>query len=215
MVATRCRVLILLVALALAVACSPPATRPPVEASGPTAPVEASGPATPAVVTPPPTTSAYADPTRPRSGPPLPEPAVIPVNSYAPEPVKEIGTIEIPALGLKHRAFQGVTLHNIDRGPSHWTGSALPGQVGNTVFAGHRATRSQPFLRIDALDPGDAVIFTVGGVRSTYRVTDHLVVDPSASWIADQTPAYTGTLYACHPVGSTAERYVVRLEMVR
>jgi len=215
MVATRCRVLILLVALALAVACSPPATRPPVEASGSTAPVEASGPATPAVVTSPPTTSAYADPTRPPSGPPLPEPVVIPVNSYAPEPVKEIGSIEIPALGLKHRAFQGVTLHNIDRGPSHWTGSALPGQMGNTVFAGHRATKSQPFLRIDALDPGDAVIFTVGGVRSTYRVTDHLVVDPSASWIADQTPAYTGTLYACHPVGSTAERYVVRLEMVR
>ena len=214
-VSTRCCFLILVVALPLAVACSSPATRAPVEASGPTAAAEASGPATPTVVTSPPTTSAYADPTRPPSGPPLPEPVVIPVNSYAPEPVKEIGTIEIPALGLKHRAFQGVTLHNIDRGPSHWTGSALPGQMGNTVFAGHRATRSQPFLRIDALDPGDKVIFTVGGVRSTYRVTDHLVVDPSASWIADQTPAYTGTLYACHPVGSTAERYVVRLEMVR
>jgi len=129
--------------------------------------------------------------------------------------VVEIGTMEIPAIGLSHVIYQGVTLHNIDRGPSHWTGSALPGQMGNTVFAGHRATKSQPFLRIDALDPGDTVIFTVGGVRSTYRVTDHLVVDPSASWIADQTPAYTGTLYACHPVGSTAERYVVRLEMMR
>ena len=41
------------------------------------------------------------------------------------------------------------------------------------------------------------------------------MVLPKDSWIADQTAAYTGTLYACHPVGSMAERYVVRLEMVR
>jgi len=216
-VAAPCRLLSLLAALGLTVACSSPVTRLPAEASGPTAPAEqqVSVPAPPAMIASPPTTSAYGDPTRPPPGPPLPEPVVIPANSYAPEPVKEIGTIEIPALGLKHRAFQGVTLHNIDRGPSHWTGSAMPGRMGNTVFAGHRATKSQPFLRIDALNRGDAVIFTVGGVRSTYRVTDHLVVDPSASWIADQASAYTGTLYACHPVGSTAERYVVRLEMVR
>lgn len=90
----------------------------------------------------------------------------------------------------------------------------MPGQMGNTVFAGHRATRSQPFRRIDALVPGDEVLFTVGGARWTYRVTGHLVVDPADSWIADQTPAYTGTLYACHPVGSMAERYVVQLELV-
>ncbi len=205
MVAARWRPLVVLVVLSLATACSSPTTRPSVETSGPL---------TPEVAASPPTTSAYADPTRPPPGPPLPEPVVIPADSYAPEPVTEIGSIEIPSIGLRHRAFQGVTLHNIDRGPSHWTGSALPGQVGNTVFAGHRATHSQPFFRIDALDPGDEVIFTLGGKRSTYRVTGHLVVDPSASWIADQTSAYTGTLYACHPIGSTAERYVVRLEMV-
>jgi sortase A len=128
--------------------------------------------------------------------------------------VVEIGSIEIPAIGVHHRIFQGVTLHNIDRGPSHWTGSALPGERGNTVFAGHRATYSQPFRRIDALVPGDSVIFTVDGARSTYRVTGHMVVRPADTWIAIQTSAYTGTLYACHPVGSMAERYVVRLELV-
>lgn len=139
----------------------------------------------------------------------------IPADDYAPEPVVEIGTMEIPAIGLRHRIFQGVTLHNIDRGPSHWTGSALPGEMGNTVFAAHRATHGEPFRHIDALDPGDKVIFTVDGARSTYEVTAHLVVAPSDSWIADQTHDYTGTLYACHPVGSAAERYVVRLKLVR
>lgn len=116
----------------------------------------------------------------------LPQPVVIPADGYAPEPVVELGSIEIPAIGLKHRMFQGVTLHNIDEGPSHWTGSALPGEMGNTVFAGHRATNSQPFRHIDALVPGDRVIFTVGSARSTYRVTGHLVVRPADSWIANR-----------------------------
>jgi sortase A len=125
--------------------------------------------------------------------------------------VVQLGTIEIPAIGLKHRLYQGVTLHNIDRGPSHWTGSAMPGEMGNTVIAGHRSTLDEPFRRIDRLVPGDAVIFTVNGTRWTYRVTDHFIVRPEDSWIADQTTAFTGTLYACHPIGSAAERYVVRL----
>ena len=51
----------------------------------------------------------------------------------------------------------------------------------------------------------------VNGARWTYRVTGHLVVRPEDSWIADQTTAFTGTLYACHPIGSMAERYVVRM----
>jgi sortase A len=123
--------------------------------------------------------------------------------------------MEIPAIGLRHRIFQGVTLHNIDLGPSLWTGSALPGQMGNTVFAGHRTTNDQPFRRIDELAPGDQVIFTIDGARTTYRVTGHLVVSPADNWIADQTTAFTGTLYACHPLGSTAERYVVQMEMQR
>ena len=170
----------------------------------------------PFLTVPPPTSppSIFGDPTAPPPGPPLPEPVPIPPDAYAPEPVRQIGTMEIPAIGLKHRIFQGVTLHNIDRGPSHWTGSALPGQMGNTVFAGHRSTHDQPFRRIDELVPGDEVIFTVDGARSVYQVTGHLVVRPADSWIADQSPAFTGTLYACHPVGSMAERYVVQLELV-
>jgi sortase A len=198
------------IALLLAVGCSPEKSVP---VSAPAA-VLAAGPDTPALTGPatPPTTG--RDPTVTRPGPPLPEPVVIPADSYAPEPVVEIGTMEIPAIHLVHRIFQGVTLHNIDKGPSHWTGSALPGQMGNTVFAGHRTTNDEPFRHIDALVAGDKVVFRIAGVTTTYRVTGHLVVSPADSWIADQTTAYTGTLYACHPLGSTAERYVVQLEMV-
>jgi len=146
---------------------------------------------------------------------PLPAPITIPRDSYAPEPIVEIGTMEIPALGLTHTVYQGVTLNNIDLGPSHWTGTALPGQRGNTVFAGHRVTNTAPFRRLDRLNTGDEVHFTLNGTRSSYRVTGNLIVGPRDTWIGDQTEEFTGTLYSCHPPGSLAYRYVVKLELSR
>jgi sortase A len=141
-------------------------------------------------------------------------PVSVPRNSYHPEPVRQIGMIDIPKIGLVHPIYEGITLNNIDHGPSHWPGTAMPGEVGNAVFAGHRVTHSHPFLHIDQLEPGDVVVFTIGGVRSIYRVTRHEVVTPSDTWITDQTPTPTATLFACHPPHSARYRYVVRLALV-
>jgi len=151
----------------------------------------------------------------PAAVPQLPAKAPVkpPTNSYAPEPVQEIGTIEIPKIGLVHRAFHGITLRNIDHGPSHWPGTALPGEVGNTVFAGHRVTHSHPFRHIDQLVAGDEVFFTIAGVRTRYLVTGHEIVPPTALRIVEPTPTPTGTLFACHPPGSARQRYVVRLAL--
>ena len=144
---------------------------------------------------------------------PAARPARVPNNPYANEPLVEIGTIEIPKIGLNHRIFRGISLRTIDHGPSHWPGTANPGQVGNAVFAGHRVTHSKPFRNIDQLAPGDEVIFNVEGVRSVYVVTGSEVVTPKALHIVDQTPTPTATLFACHPPGSARFRYVVRLAL--
>jgi sortase A len=144
---------------------------------------------------------------------PLPTPVDPPQNPYAPEPAVVLGTIEIPRLGLAVPLNQGISLHSIDRGPSHWPGTALPGDPGNVVIAGHRATHTAPFRNIDQLQAGDAVVFTVGGERSTYRVTSHEVVTPDAMRIVEQTPEPTATLFACHPPGSAKYRYVVTLAL--
>jgi sortase A len=142
------------------------------------------------------------------------QPVAVPDDPYAAEPIQEIGTIDIPKIGLHHRIFHGITLRNIDQGPSHWPGTAMPGENGNTVFAGHRVTHTHPFLRINELVPGDQVIFTVAGVRSVYVVTGHEVVTPAALRIADQTTTPTGTLFACHPPHSASYRYVVHLALL-
>jgi sortase A len=157
---------------------------------------------------PPVTTTAPVAVTRP------PRPVRAPVDSYAAEPIVEIGTIEIPKIGLSHRVMHGISLRNIDLGPSHWPGTAMPGEVGNTVFAGHRVTHTHPFLRINELVPGDLVIFHIGGLKSTYSVTGSEVVFPDNLSIVDQTDTATGTLFACHPPHSAKQRYVVHLALV-
>ena len=140
--------------------------------------------------------------------------ASTPRNQAQLEPIVEIGTIEIPKIGLLHRIMHGITMRNIDQGPSHWPGTAFPGEVGNSVFAGHRVTKTKPFRNIDQLVPGDRVFFTVNGVRSEYSVTGTEIVSPKAVHIANQTPTPTATIFACHPPGSAKQRIVVRMDLV-
>ena len=146
---------------------------------------------------------------RPTDGPlPVPEPLPDP---HAPTPEQPIGRITIPRLGLDHDLYEGMALTAINRGPSHWPGTALPGRLGNAVVAGHRTTHGQPFRHLDQLRPGDDVIFFNEAGFSTYEVTGVEVVGNDALYIADQTRAYTATLFACHPPGSAAQRIVAHL----
>ena len=158
-------------------------------------------------------TTTTLPPTTTTTVPPTTRPVDVPADSYAAEPLRTIGTIEIPKLGLRTDLQQGVTLNNIDRGPSHWPGTAMPGQNGNVVVMGHRVTKGRPFRHIDQLVPGDEVFFEVDGVRHRYVVTGHRVVTPRQTEIVHQTVEPTGTLFACHPPGSARYRYVVNLAL--
>ncbi len=126
-----------------------------------------------------------------------------------------LGRIQIPKIGLDHEIYEGIWLTVIDEGPGHWPGTPLPGGYGNAVFAGHRVTHSHPFRDVDQLVPGDEIRFTMSdGSAATYRMTEQLIVDPSALWIVDQAPGHTLTLFACHPKGSARQRIVIRAELV-
>jgi sortase A len=141
----------------------------------------------------------------------LPNPEAVPADPRAAEPLVQLGTIEIPKIGVSKAFYEGITLTTLDHGPGHWPGTAMPGQLGNVVVAGHRVSHDKPFRHLEQLEPGDDVIFTTDDGRFVYKVTSTEVVYPSAVWIADQTPDYTATLFACHPAGSTKQRIVVHL----
>ena len=174
-----------------------------------------------AVVAAPPSTTTTAPPPPPTFVP-EPEPAPAPSRPSKPvnasgagsEPIVKIGTIEIPKIGLVHEIYHGITMRNINLGPSHWPGTPFPGEGGNTVFAGHRVTHSHPFRNIHLLANGDEIIFTINGVRTVYRVNGNRIVTPKQVEIINPTPTPTVTMFACHPPGSARFRYVVTGDLV-
>lgn len=145
--------------------------------------------------------------------PPLPVPIDAPADPNGFEPVVELGSIEIPKLGLTRSMFEGIRETTLDRGPGHWPGTAMPGELGNVVVAGHRVSHNRDFRDIDQLVAGDEVIFATPAGRFVYLVESIRIVEPHEMWIVTQTYDKRATLFACHPPGSTAQRIVAHLRL--
>lgn len=152
----------------------------------------------------------------PWTGPPgpLPIPEALPADADAPTPPVVVGTIEIPAIGVHEDIQRGITLTAINRGPGWWPGTAMPGEWGNVVVAGHRTTHSKPFADLHELAEGDQVVLTTDAGRFTYEVRGVITVPGDWIDIAVQSGARTATLFACHPPGSAAERIVAKLRLL-
>jgi sortase A len=143
----------------------------------------------------------------------LTQPIAPPQDARGPEDNPPLGRIAIPKIGLDAELGQGIRLTTLDRGPGHWPGSALPGEIGNVVVAGHRTSHGAEFRYLDQLVPGDEVVFTTDTGAYTYQVTGTQIVTPNDLWITNPTDTPTATLFACHPLGSTAKRIVVSLAL--
>jgi len=188
----------------LAPTTSAPTTTPAPTTTLTLAPTTTVAPALPPTTAPPPPTAAPLT---------LPAPIAAPEDSESSEPRVELGGIEIPAIDLTRAMFEGIRLPTLDQGPGHWPGTAMPGELGNVVVAGHRVSHNEDFRNLDQLAPGDEVIFTTASGRHVYLVESTEIVGPDALWIVDQTPDHRATLFACHPPGSTRERIVVHLRL--
>lgn len=108
------------------------------------------------------TTSLPVDP-----WPSLPQPVSPPLDNDA-EPQFYLGRIRIPAIEVDAPFIEGIRLSTLDNGPGHWPGSAMPGELGNVVVAGHRTSHNADFRRLDELQPGDEVIFDLDDTNSIF-----------------------------------------------
>lgn len=114
---------------------------------------------------------------------------------------------------------RGVTPQDLAKGPGHYPGSALPGQVGNMAVAGHRTTHDAPFANIDVLVPGDHIIVEDdAGAVWTYVVVEQRIVTPSDTSVISSDPLGNGapmlTLTTCHPRYSNRQRLIVFAQLL-
>ena len=160
------------------------------------------------------TTTVYAGPPTLAPGESLPVPEAIPPEDFV-EPEVIIGELVIPALLLTQTMYRGVTLPTLDKGVGYWPGTAMPGRVGNVVLGGHRVSKQKPFRNIDLLVPGDEIYLTTNEGTFVYAVTGTQIIEPTDTWIINQSESATLTLFACHPPHSTKQRIAVYADYLR
>ncbi len=151
-------------------------------------------------------------------------PAAVPAELQGGE---AFAMLHIPRLGADYAraVVEGTGTGDLEQGPGHYRGTAMPGEQGNFAVAGHRVGRGSPFLEIDELRAGDPVVVETADSWFVYRVLGpadvvpgQQVVSPSDVSVIAPTPngppdgAPTGaylTLTTCHPEYSARERLIV------
>ena len=125
-----------------------------------------------------------------------------------------IGQLTVRRLGLSVALVEGDDEQHLAVAAGHMPGTAMAGQRGNVVIAGHRDTAFWPLRYIR---PGD-LINVKTNARSTYRVLTTRVVDPDETAALADTDASVLTLVTCYPfryVGSAPKRFIVRATLVQ
>ncbi|ONI82711.1 class E sortase [Saccharothrix sp. ALI-22-I] len=78
----------------------------------------------------------------------------------------------IPVFGpdYKFSIVEGTTDKDLEIGPGHYKGTALPGDPGNFSVAGHRVGKGAPFNDLDLLSSCDAIVVETQTQWFVYRV---------------------------------------------
>ena len=157
--------------------------------------------------------SQFVTTTVPSSSTNVPSTTLAPVSPKTGDVVAEI---IIDSIKVDKFVVAGVGYKELEKGPGLFTGSPLPGQLGNVAISGHRTTYGAPFSRLDELVAGDRIemktsqamfTYVVSGVPKIVKPTDVDVIRT-----VDPTRA-TLTLITCHPKWTSKNRLVISAEL--
>jgi sortase A len=136
-----------------------------------------------------------------------------------------LALIRIPRLGngFHYVIIEGVSAADLRKGPGHYPGTAMPGQIGNFVVSGHRTTYLAPFNRLNELRDGDTILIDTRSRQYAYQVTGKKVVLPTDVDVAAPVPGHPKqfptkrliTLTTCNPKYSAAQRLIIFGRLVR
>ncbi|MCU1637165.1 MAG: Sortase [Cryobacterium sp.] len=144
-----------------------------------------------------------------------------PVVASAPAPAQPFAVLFVPRFGADyHRTIAqgtGLDVLNSERlGIGHYSGTQMPGEVGNFAIAAHRSAYGGAMHLIHELQVGDPIYIQTSDGFYTYRFRDHDYVPPTAVEVLAPVPNAPGvaatdriiTLTSCNPLYSTAERII-------
>lgn len=130
---------------------------------------------------------------------------------------KGIAFIKIPKIDVDWVVVEGTAVADLKKGPGHFRGTPMPGELGNSAIAGHRTTHGEPFSELDELQPGDQITIQTAAGTYVYSVTGSLVVNPDEANLIiptiDPTIA-TLTLVTCTPKYTSQQRLAVQAVLV-
>lgn len=112
--------------------------------------------------------------------------------------------------------LQGARIGIIDHGPGHFIKTALPGEIGNSSYAAHRASHGDPFIDFEELEIGDEIVVSQTDAEWTYEVTTTpQIISDDSSWVLDTfAEGRWMTLVTCWPKYGSEKRIYVRAKMV-
>lgn len=128
-----------------------------------------------------------------------------------------------PVARLRYKAqdvdlivLEGGSGRTLAFGPGHLSASAMPGEIGNTVIAGHRDTHFR-FLR--RVETGALLsIESANGRKHVYKVLGADIVDSRKGGLLLDTDAAMLTLVTCYPFEAREAggplRYIVTAKML-
>jgi sortase A len=128
---------------------------------------------------------------------------------------KPLGRMQVARIGLDAVIAEGVNDPTLRRAIGHVPHSALPGEPGNVVLAGHRDTFFRPLRNVTV---GDTIRVATSYAAFDYVVTSQRVTNPDHTEAVAPTREPTLTLITCYPfgfVGRAPNRFIVRAKEVR
>jgi LPXTG-site transpeptidase (sortase) family protein len=121
-------------------------------------------------------------------------------------------TLTVPKLNLSMAVSDGTARADLNRGPSLFEYSNMPGEGDRNVsIAGHRSHKF--FYDLDKLGEGDRVYIEYGAKRYSYVYLDRKDVVPTDWSVITNQGFPVCTLITCTPVKVANMRMVVRFEL--
>jgi sortase A len=120
-----------------------------------------------------------------------------------------IGKITLDRLHKSYPIIEGTDTSQLAKGVGHYSASVFPGEMGNSVLAGHR---DSVFRKLGELELNDHILFETKAGSFTYVVTGSKIVevdDTSVFLSGDESTITLITCYPFHYVGNAPKRYLL------